>query len=173
MLRISKCSRLSARGRTNNTVDVLLGRQRHGANYSCACALDRFDDFPCRRIDDLVVIGTSDGCGFSVPPSVGLFLDVFLYRSFCSFVIAEGTRYIHHVRHPERTESGLCRKVLTRRVPTPRTRACRPYSEQARPVILRTGSYVGLSDTDRHFDNVVNSLKYSGGFSQCQRSLSG
>ena len=36
--------------------DVLLGRQRHGADYGCARTRDCVDDLARRAVDDLVVI---------------------------------------------------------------------------------------------------------------------
>ena len=85
-----------------------------------------------------------------------------LYRSFCSFVIALKERDLFITCATQNGLNPALPGSSPRLSTDPRTRACRLYSRQTRPVILRTGSYVGLSDTDRHFDNVVNSLKYSG-----------
>ena len=43
-------------GRADDAVHVLLRRQRHGADYRCACARDRLNDLPRRNVNDLVVI---------------------------------------------------------------------------------------------------------------------
>ena len=47
-----------------STEDVLLGRQRNGANNSCARVRHRFDDLLRRLVDDLVVIGLKPDADF-------------------------------------------------------------------------------------------------------------
>ena len=65
---------------------------------------------------------------------------------------------MHHVRRPPRTESGET-GFLTPHGHRPPNSGVSPTVRQTRPFIPRTGSYVGLSRTDKRFYNVVHSLK--------------
>lgn len=62
------------------------------------------------------------------------------------------------MRRPPRTESGET-GFLTPHGHRPPNSGVSPTVRQTRPFIPRTGSYVGLSRTDKRFYNVVHSLK--------------